>query len=121
MEEKKERRGRPKKGSEESSDSLYLTTIKDPIISPFYIQKDKSNFTVFETTQPTKGFGGKELSGKELDKFVGHYTCFGNALKVIAKRKFYTNQPEFASIKEYMNTWKVLKDEIETLFNKIEI
>jgi hypothetical protein len=122
MEEvKKGKRGRPSKGSEEFAENSTSTIIKDPLIEPFFIQKDRNNFTVFEVSIPERGFAGKKSSGKEMEKFVGHYTCFENALKVISKRKFYQNKQEYNSIKEYINDWKVLKNEIETLFTKIEI
>lgn len=117
----KGRRGRPARNSEESTENEFLSVIKDPCIEPFYIQKDRNNFTVFEVTTPTKGFGGGKLSGNNLEKFVGHYTSFSNALKSISKKKFYTNKTNYSTIKEYMKDWNELKNGIENLINKIEI
>jgi hypothetical protein len=117
----KGRRGRPAKNSEESTENEFVSTIKDPLIEPFYIQKDKYNFTVFEVTKPTRGFAGGQVTGNNLEKFVGHYTSFTNALKSISKKKFYNNQNNYNSIKEYMNDWELLRDGIESLINKIEI
>jgi len=121
MEIIKGKRGRPARGSEESNENRYMSVINDPLIYPFYIQKDRSNFNVFELTTTTRGYGGESGGGKETEKFVGHYTSFKSALNKIAKEKFYTNQTDYQSIKDYMNDWDKLKTGIETLLNQIEI
>ena len=85
MEEMK-RRGRPARGEETNPQST-LCTIKDSSIEPFYIVKDASNFTVIEKSIATRGFGGKESSGKEIEKTVGHYSSFSKCLKPHCKGK----------------------------------
>jgi hypothetical protein len=119
MEEMK-RRGRPARGEETNPQST-LCTIKDSSIEPFYIVKDASNFTVIEKSIATRGFGGKESSGKEIEKTVGHYSSFSNALNRIAKEKFYQNQGEYETIQEYIETWNVVKNGIESMLNKVEL
>lgn len=119
--EVKKRKGRPARGSEESNENKYISVINDPVIYPFYIQKDRSNFNVFELTTTTRGYGGAAGGGKEVEKFIGHYTSFKNALIKISKEKFYTNKENYSSIKDYMNDWNKLKEGIETLLNQIEI
>lgn len=119
MEETK-RRGRPSRGENIDPQSS-LCTIKDPAMEPFYIVKDATNFTVMEKSISTRGFGGKEASGKEQEKVVGYYSSFANALNSIAKQKFYLNQGDYTSIKEYLTTWNKVKDGMENLLKSIEI
>jgi len=64
---------------------LVLCTIKDPLMEPFYIVKDATNFTVIEKSISTRGFGGKAATGKEQEKVIGYYTSFSNALNKISK------------------------------------
>jgi hypothetical protein len=112
-------KGRPAK-DENDTQSNYCT-IKDPLIEPFYIVKDASNFTVMEMKIAEKGFRGAEASGKEREITLGYYTSFKNALNRIAKEKFYQNQGDYSSIKEYINTWNTVKEGIESMLNKVEI
>lgn len=114
------RRGRPARG-EETDPQSNLCTIKDPSMEPFYIVKDSTNFTVIEKSIATRGFGGKQSSGKEIEKTLGHYSNFKNALNRIAKEKFYQNQGEYNSIQEYIETWSKVKDGLETMLNKVEL
>jgi hypothetical protein len=112
-------KGRPAK-DENDTQSNYCT-IKDPLMEPFYIVKDSSNFTVMEMKIAEKGFRGAEASGKEREITLGYYTSFKNALNRIAKEKFYQNQNEYHSIKEYINTWNTVKEGIESMLNKVKI
>jgi hypothetical protein len=114
------RRGRPARGEEVDPQSS-VCTIKDPLMEPFYIVKDATNFTVIEKSISTRGFGGKEATGKEQEKVIGYYTSFSNALNKISKEKFYQNQGEYSSIKEYIDTWDKVKTGIENLLKSIEI
>jgi hypothetical protein len=118
MEETKQR-GRPTR--DENDTQSNLCTIKDPLIEPFYIIKDTSNFIVVEKSIAEKGFKGKPASGKEREKNVGYYSSFSNALNRIAKEKFYQNQVEYNSIQEYINTWDAVKKGMEIMLNKVEI
>ena len=112
-------KGRPAK-DENDTQSNYCT-IKDPLMEPFYIVKDSSNFTVMEMKIAEKGFRGAEASGKERENVIGYYTSFKNALNRIAKEKFYVNQNDYSSIKEYIATWNAVKEGMESMLNKIEI
>ena len=90
-------------------------------MEPFYISKDANNFTVIEKTISTRGFAGKKATGKEVEKVVGYYTSFRNALNKIAKDKFYKNQGEYDSIQEYIDAWDEVKNGLETILNKVEV
>jgi hypothetical protein len=82
MEEVK-KKGRP--SADQNDPQSNVCTICDPLMEPYYIQKDSSNFTVMERTIATRGFGGKAASGKESEKALGYYTSFKNALNRVAK------------------------------------
>lgn len=112
-------RGRPSKDTQTQNPNYCI--IRDPLIEPFYISKDATNFTVLEKTISTRGFAGKKATGKEIEKTVGYYSSFKNALNRIAKEKFYKNQSEYSSIQDYIGSWNKVKDGLETLLNKIEL
>jgi hypothetical protein len=118
MEETK-RRGRPAR--DENDTQSNLCTIKDPAMEPFYIVKDATNFTVIEKSVAARGFAGKKSTGKETEKVVGYYSSFGNAVNRIAREKFYQNEGEYQTIQGYINTWKEVKDGMESMLNKLEI
>jgi hypothetical protein len=90
-------------------------------MEPFYIVKDSTNFTVVERSTSTRGFAGKKATGKETEKVVGYYSSFKNALNRVAKEKFYENQAEYDTIQDYIGTWNVVKEGMETMLNKVEL
>ena len=90
-------------------------------MEPFYILKDATNFTVMEKSISSRGFAGKKATGKEVEKVIGYYSNFRNALNRIAKDKFYKNRGEYNSIQEYIDSWSDLKEGLETLLNKVEL
>ena len=118
MEETK-RRGRPAR--DENDTQSNLCTIKDPVMEPFYIVKDSTNFTVIERAISLKGFGGKIATGKEVEKIIGHYSNFSNALNRVVKEKFYQNENSYNSIQDYIETWNTVKEGIETMLNKVKL
>lgn len=119
VEESIKKKGRPSRNETDPQSSL--CKISDPLMEPFYIEKDSNNFTVIEKSIATRGFGGGEASGKELIKVVGYYTSFSNALNCIAKQKFYQNKNDYTSIKAYIETWNEVKNGLNSLLNKVEI
>ena len=118
MEETK-RRGRPAR--DENDTQSNLCTIKDPNMEPFYIVKDATNFTVMELSTSMRGFAGKKATGKEVEKIIGHYSNFSNALNRVAKEKFYQNENSYNSIQDYIETWNTVKEGIETMLNKVKL
>lgn len=113
------RRGRPARDVNEPQSNY--CKISDPLMEPFHIVKDATNFTVVESSISTRGFAGRKATGKKTEKVVGYYTSFKNALNKIAKEKFYQNQGEYNSIQEYIDSWNEVKDGIETMLNKVEL
>ena len=83
MSEKK-KRGRPSKNDSNSSYAI----IRDPLMEPYFIQKDRYNYTVMERVTPTVGFAGKEAKGKELERPIAYLSSFRGALWRISKLKF---------------------------------
>jgi len=121
MEETTKRKGRSAR-TEKTTETPTVSTscvIRDPLMEPFYIEKDSSNFTVIEKTTAKRGFRGKEVSGKEKENVVGYYSSFRNALNAVAKQKFHTNTGEYNSIKEYINSWNEVKDGLDSLLNTV--
>jgi hypothetical protein len=112
-------KGRPSRDENDTQSNYCI--IKDPLIEPYYIVKDSSNFTLMEKKIAEKGFRGGEASGKEREITIGYYTSFKNALNRIAKEKFYQNPGEYNSIQEYINTWNKVKEGMESMLNKLEI
>jgi len=113
------KRGRPSKDTQTQNPSYCI--IKDPLMEPFFISKDATNFTVIEKSISTRGFAGKKATGKEVEKIVGYYSSFKNALNRIAKEKFYNNPGEYSSIQDYINSWDEVKNGLETILNKVEL
>jgi hypothetical protein len=97
--------------------------IVDPLIEPYYIEKDTYNFTVVEKGVSTRGFGGKEASGKETLKTIGFYSTLGAALLSISKLKSHSSiqKSEIVSIKEYIDEYKKIETQINNLINTIQI
>lgn len=113
----KKKRGRPSKNA---NDSVYVV-IKDPLMEPYHIQKDATNFTVIERVTPTRGFAGKEAKGNELERPLGYYTSFKNALYRISKEKFQSHSGEYESIQDYIQEWENVKNGIDNLLNTIKV
>ena len=112
----KTKRGRPSKDSSNPTHAI----IKDPLMEPYYIQKDRYNYTIIERVTPTRGFAGKKAIGKELERPIAYLSSFRGALWRISKLKF-TNETkgEYNSIKEYISEWENLKNGIDSLLNKL--
>jgi hypothetical protein len=106
---------------DENDTQSNLCTIKDPNMEPFYIVKDATNFTVMELSTSMRGFAGKKATGKEVEKIIGHYSNFSNALNRVAKEKFYQNENSYNSIQDYIETWNTVKEGIETMLNKVKL
>lgn len=117
--QKKRGKGRPKKS--ESTGYTPECNIYDPLIEPFYIKRDQTNYTVMKKETPTRGFAGKEALGVEIEKVVGHYTSFSNALNMVAKHKFNNNKAEYSTIESYINSWEEVNQGMKTLLSKVSL
>lgn len=95
--------------------------IRDPELEPFYIEKDATNYSVYETRISNRGMKGKIVKPREINALVGHYTSFQNALRRICKEKFHSKSESYDSIKSYIEDFKNLQTNIESFFSKIEL
>jgi hypothetical protein len=90
-------------------------------MEPFYVKKDSNGYTLIEKVVSTRGFAGREATGKTVEKTVGYYTKFQNVLRVVARGKFYKTQGEFETISDYIDAWDRVKTGMELLLKKVEI
>lgn len=106
-----------------------MIIIKDPILEPYYIGKDRYNYTVFVITPVTLNGKGRrkkdtpvkfDPNGKTYEKAIGYYSTLGNAIGAIAKEKTPKNE-SFISLKEYINELKSINQETKNLINKINL
>jgi hypothetical protein len=101
------------------------TTIKDPLLEPYYIGKDAHCYTVYESVAPKKTRGGdtlkKGVKGVVYEKPQGHYGSFGAALQKVAKLKLNSKQEVYESISEYVAEWDTLLIELRKLQNYKEL
>jgi hypothetical protein len=106
-----------------------MIIIKDPILEPYYIGKDKFNYTVFEIVPATLSGKGRrkkdavvefDPNGKTYEKAIGYHSTLGSAIGAIAKQKTPKNT-SFSSIKEYMDELKSINQETQNLINKINL
>lgn len=106
-----------------------MIIIKDPILEPYYIGKDKFNYTVFEMVPATLSGKGRrkkdavvefDPDGKTYEKSFGYYSTLGSAIGAIAKQKTPKNT-SFNSLKEYMDELKSINQETQNLINKINL
>jgi hypothetical protein len=92
-----------------------MATIKDPILEPFYIGKDNYCYTVYEVVTPDAKNLEKGSKGKIYEKPVGHYSDFGAALECAAKAKVSNGDQVYSSVKEYIESWNSIRNEIKQL------
>jgi hypothetical protein len=94
----------------------FITVIKDPLIEPFFIGRDLNCYTVYQTLFP--GFNqnqrGRKTRAKESVKALAYYSNIGSCLSLIAHHKVEM-QPEFTSIKDYIDQLNQFKENINQL------
>jgi predicted nucleic acid-binding Zn-ribbon protein len=102
------------------------TTIKDPVLEPYYVSKDQYCFTVVETITPDdKNIGrfkkeDKGNQGKNYEKPVSHHSTFAAALSKIAIEKV-SLKSEYNSIQSYVAEWTDQQEQLKEVINKISI
>ena len=95
-----------------------LTLIKDPLIEPYFIGKDSSSYTVYESMKAgasNKGRGRKARTTEGI-KPISFHSTFDSCLVSIAKLKV-DNRPVYDSISEYVTEWRRVKEEINQIVN----
>ena len=80
--------------------NTYIKTIEDEVIEPYFITMDDYCYTVLQDLSKDKD--------RSYTKKLGHFKGFNNALERIALHK--TNKEDYKSIKEYIETYKEIKN-----------
>jgi hypothetical protein len=83
------------------------TTLKDPIIEPYYIQMDENNYALYISLVND--------GGKESSTLIGYYPNLGSCLRRIAERKTKIN--DYSSLKEFMYNYNQEINKINQSFN----
>lgn len=87
-----------------------IITITDPNIEPFYVTKDSYCYTIYEKINKGKGY----------NKVIGHYTDIGSVLKKLAHSQI-RYKLKYNSVKEFLDTYNELQQNIEKLFKDLKI
>ena len=95
-----------------------MTLIRDPLIEPYFIGKDSCSYTLYQTSYPgeNKKGRGRKTRTKEGIKPISYHSNFASCLSSIAKLKI-NDRPVYNSIREYVNEWKRVKEEINQIVN----
>lgn len=96
-----------------------MTTIKDPILDPYYISKDNYGYTIHETITPDSRYLDKDSEGKDYIKAICHPSTFGNCLTRIINLKL-NDGTNYNSISEYIDRYNKISEKIKNTI-KIEL
>ena len=94
-----------------------MSKITDPKLEPYYIGKDSHCYTVYEVVTPQAKYLEKGSEGKDYEKPVAHYSNFSKALERVYKEKLNSNKEHYTSIKEYIDEWDKIKNELSEILN----
>ena len=94
-----------------------MSKITDPKMDPYYIGKDSHCYTVYEVVTPQEKYLEKGSEGKDYEKPVAHYSNFSKALERVYKEKLNSNKEHYTSIKEYIDEWDKIKNELSEILN----
>jgi hypothetical protein len=94
-----------------------MSKITDPKMDPYYIGKDSHCYTVYEVVTPQAKYLEKGSEGKDYEKPVAHYSNFSKALERVYKEKLNSNKEHYTSIKEYIDEWDKIKNELSEILN----
>jgi len=99
-------------------------TIKDPLLEPFFIGKDATCYTVYESVAPKKTRAGELLEegvkGDVYEKPQSYYADLTSALVGLAKLKLDQKSNNFSSVKEYLTEWDRICKALKINFKKYE-
>ena len=82
-----------------------LRFIKDPAMSPYYIQLDDYCYIAQKSTYSE--------SGKEYQMTLGHYSSLNSCLEAMARNKAKLNN--YDSLKEFVNQYESVYEQFKTL------
>tara|TARA_Y100000385_G_scaffold210807_1_gene218757 strand:- start:17 stop:313 length:297 start_codon:yes stop_codon:yes gene_type:complete len=93
------------------------TTIKDPLLNPFYIGRDNYGYTVYEVIKPKENINGEKGKGIDYEKPISHHSNFGQALKRVMKAKLHVDGKSYSSIKGYLLEFEKQQELLKQLTN----
>ena len=85
-----------------------ITTISDPLLEPFYIQKDEMCYTVIERIIPNGDHFRTKNGGKEYVKPQGYYPNFDQALHKVALEKLH-NKKDHKSLNSFLDDFRAIE------------
>jgi hypothetical protein len=97
---------------EEKEDYSTNITIKDPLLEPFFVIKDRYCYTLHMKTKTNPNYTADGTS-KEVVKTIGHYADLAHCLKRIANDKVQFKK-EYNSIKEYLKEYNKINEDVKT-------
>ena len=97
---------------EENEDYSTSITIRDPLLEPYFIVKDRYCYALQVKTKTNPKYTVDGTS-KESIKNVGYFANMVSCLKRIASDKVHFKK-EYNSIKEYINEFNKIKQDSET-------
>ena len=89
-----------------------ITTISDPLLEPFYIQKDEMCYTVIERIIPNGDHFRTKNGGKEYAKPQGYYPNFDQALHKVALEKLH-NKKDHKSLNSFLDDFRAIELKIK--------
>ena len=92
------------------------TTVKDPVLEPFYCSRDNHGWTVFEMVKPQEQYTTESSSGEAYKKAISHPASFGGCLKAIAELKT-NSKGDYNSVSSYIQTYTQEHKSISEKFN----
>ena len=92
------------------------TTVKDPVLEPFFCTRDNHGWTVFEMVQPQEQYTTESSTGEAYKKAISHPSNFGSCLKAIAELKT-NSHGDYNSIEVYIKTFTNEHKSISEKFN----
>ena len=112
---------------EEIEEISSSTVIKDPIIEPYYIEKDSHCYTIYKDFQAQELKEGEKRRGrkstkekvedeapKTYTKSYGHFTNFGNCLSrlsiILADEK-----GSYSSLQDYITQFQTIEKNLQIL------
>ena len=83
--------------------NAYIKTIEDENLHPYFLTMDDYCFTVYQDLS--------QNLDKSYTKKLGHFKNLDVALERVATHK--TNSSDYSSIKEYITTYKEIKESLK--------
>ena len=96
-----------------------MTTIKDPVLDPYYVSKDNHGYTIYETVTPDSRYLEEGSEGKDYVKTICHPSTFGRCLTRIIEMKL-NNDTDYSSISEYLNRYNKISEKVKNAI-KVEL